>query len=445
MTTLVAAVWLVLALLAGVTILQPFSPYWLAAVGLPWLGGAAAIALGRRRLTRIPPLLTSPRGRLAAELVVLGTLLTAWLFGVAGAVLFATWIAAASIILLVARGPDAVLEGWARLILVGAACLFSFVLVEGFLNLPPVAARLGVPRELATWDQRYDDTARRNILGLRSRHERIERTPGTIRIAAIGDSFTWGDKIASSDSTWPSFLERMVASMRPDVPVEVFNLGRRGFTTANEVEFMDRLGWTLRPDILVLQYYVNDSYESFPGLGSTSPRPTVRLVPHRFRQGFVGRSALLQVVEGRLSGLARGRSGEVYIPLYDPERIGWRQVQASFRALADSARARSVPALVVLFPSLSNGVWSAAEHTHRKVYDQVIRGARESGLAALDLMPAFAAQKQPGESWWATPYDSHPNARAHAFAAAEIARYLDENGWLRAAPSDRISSRKASP
>ena len=41
-----------------------------------------------------------------------------------------------------------------------------------------------------------------------SRHERVERSPGGVRVVAGGDSFTWGDKIANSDSTWPPPLEK---------------------------------------------------------------------------------------------------------------------------------------------------------------------------------------------------------------------------------------------
>jgi hypothetical protein len=52
----------------------------------------------------------------------------------------------------------------------------------------------------------------------------VRKEAGTERIVVLGDSFTWGDKIASSDSTWPAQLEQQLRDGWPGRRIEVVNL-----------------------------------------------------------------------------------------------------------------------------------------------------------------------------------------------------------------------------
>jgi hypothetical protein len=46
------------------------------------------------------------------------------------------------------------------------------------------------------------------------------------------------------------------------------------------------------------------------------------------------------------------------------------------------------------------------------------------GVPVLDLLPAFQGRK--AKDLWVSPGDHHPNERAHAIAANEIGRFLEE-------------------
>jgi lysophospholipase L1-like esterase len=52
-------------------------------------------------------------------------------------------------------------------------------------------------------------------------------------VIALGDSFTWGSKIASSDSTWPSLLEHLLTQPPEGKPTEVINMGQSGFALSS--------------------------------------------------------------------------------------------------------------------------------------------------------------------------------------------------------------------
>ena len=61
------------------------------------------------------------------------------------------------------------------------------------------------------------------------------KTNNRLRIIVLGDSFTWGDKLANHEDLWTSVLERNLQQDINDKDIEVVNLGLKGFTTVNEL------------------------------------------------------------------------------------------------------------------------------------------------------------------------------------------------------------------
>ncbi|MFO0983172.1 MAG: hypothetical protein U1E76_15815 [Planctomycetota bacterium] len=72
---------------------------------------------------------------------------------------------------------------------------------------------------------------RRNTQGFRDR-EFTPKRPGSVRILAVGDSFTFGDSIVDVADTWPRVLEQRLRSAGRDV--EVLNLGWSGTNTQDQ-------------------------------------------------------------------------------------------------------------------------------------------------------------------------------------------------------------------
>src|SRR5207302_1625735 len=73
-----------------------------------------------------------------------------------------------------------------------------------------------------------------NSKGLRNREIAYERRPGTLRILMLGDSFTEGWGVASSD-TFASRVERLLAER--GIAAEVINAGVGNYNTAMEVSY----------------------------------------------------------------------------------------------------------------------------------------------------------------------------------------------------------------
>jgi len=97
-----------------------------------------------------------------------------------------------------------------------------------------------------------------NALGFRdARDYQLEKKPNTFRILVLGDSVTFGHG-ALSDTTYPFLLEQRLKQWRPDVNWEVWNLGVPGYNTTQELKYLERVGPTYQPDLVIVGFYEND-------------------------------------------------------------------------------------------------------------------------------------------------------------------------------------------
>jgi len=214
-------------------------------------------------------------------------------------------------------------------------------------------------------------------------------------------------------------------------PVEVINMAQRGWTTPNEAELLSRLGWQFDPDLVIVQFYLNDAYESGANFAQESGR-RLYLLPEQFWQGYIQTSSLSALVSRAVNGLLFGMllREEETEGRYADSTTGWRQMQAALREIGDSARTRRTPVLFVLFPDLTPGAWTAETYPAREIHSLVAREALAAGLEVLDLTSAFAAEGGDWKRWWATPYDAHPNEAAYAVVATALAEHIKQHHWL---------------
>jgi lysophospholipase L1-like esterase len=95
-----------------------------------------------------------------------------------------------------------------------------------------------------------------NSKGLRSDREfSYEKPAGTVRILALGDSFTIGYEVLQEQS-YPELLERLLR--QKGYAVEVINAGVSGFSNAEALVFLEQEGKKYQPDIVTLGFFEND-------------------------------------------------------------------------------------------------------------------------------------------------------------------------------------------
>jgi lysophospholipase L1-like esterase len=352
---------------------------------------------------------------------------TAWIFSVAAALALTLVLATAVLVQAARQRPRAVQTMLARTVTLGTLALGGGLVLEGLLG-GAFATRIGAPSVREAWEQRYAKIREQNFFGFRSPYEQVLPEAGTIRVVALGDSYTWGDGIARTEDTWPGQLERVLRETLHR-PVEVINTGRSGWTTANEAELLRRFGWQWQPDLVVIQFTLNDVTESAPGFRDKED-PRRRVLPLRFRTGAVKKSALLFLIETRLSVLMNPNWGSTNPARFHPDSLAWQQTAAALREIADSARARHVPAVLLLYPLLVAGVWTPDTYPYSDLINQVARAGQEVGLDVVNLVDVYGAQGGDWQRWWVTAYDPHPNAEANALAVRALAAHIGARGYL---------------
>ncbi len=329
------------------------------------------------------------------------------------------------------RTGEALTKSVENVLLMAFSVAILLVIGEIAFRLPPVVARTGGNTPgMARWvKQEYDPGT--DYRGFRSRYLNQPKPAGTFRILTLGDSYTWGDKIAHLQDIWPYVLERLLN--RRDRPVQVVNLGKCGLTTVNEAEMLERLGWSFDPDLIVLNFTLNDTLPSGPNYFSEPEEWYFQTRPLSpiFHRALDRHSYLYSFLNSRVRSLQiRSRYPDGYVPLYADDFDGWQACRAALREMGEKTRKRGVPMLVVIFPSFASPKMDEASYPFLKLHQKVAAAAQEAGLPVLDLRPVYARFGRSGRSWWALPCDAHPSVEGHRVAGEAIAKKIEELGVL---------------
>ena len=104
-----------------------------------------------------------------------------------------------------------------------------------------------------------------NSLGYRDRERSARKSPGTFRVALLGDSFVEAFQVGQAE-TLAAILERRLnaeCGAAPATSFEVLNFGVSGFGTAEELETLRYRASEFAPDLVLLNLYTsNDLYDN---------------------------------------------------------------------------------------------------------------------------------------------------------------------------------------
>jgi lysophospholipase L1-like esterase len=256
--------------------------------------------------------------------------------------------------------------------------------------------------EVLIYEHRPDYQGRTESHGiLRGTEASLDKTG--FRVVVLGDSIAAALRLPPSSS--------FAARLEEELGIEVLNFAVNGYRTVQEARLLELRAARFSPDVIVLQYCLND-----PGNSKT---PTIWF-RKRSRSRLVRaltdpRDSAYVPVFGPDYGTA-----DYWFRLYDPESRSWRSVERAFEAVARIGREQDARCVLLLFPLLLDG-WK--RKTVQPFHDQVTHAARKAGMEVIDLLSLY--ESIPVEDLRRAPGDIyHPNARGHAIAAQALARHL---------------------
>ena len=99
-----------------------------------------------------------------------------------------------------------------------------------------------------------------NSLGMRDREYSLNKTAGILRVAAVGDSYTFGWGVNLSDS-WPKVLEKKLNDK--GIKAEVMNFGIPGADLQDMAWIIRKKVVSFNPDIIIVTFAIDDFTNTF--------------------------------------------------------------------------------------------------------------------------------------------------------------------------------------
>ena len=245
-----------------------------------------------------------------------------------------------------------------------------------------------------------------NSKRLRDREFSYDRKPGALRILMLGDLLTvgWGVPV---EQTFSKRIEKLFAA--DGVGAEVINTGVGNYNTIQEVEYFLTEGFKYRPDIVVLNFFVNDAE---PILAHEQPSILARVC-----------YACIFIL-GRVDTLARKFLDqkdwvEYYLSLFDGGNgTGWLKAKESIEKLAGYCRSHGIALIIANLPELHD----VRHYRFEQISNLVRDAANQYSVDYVDILPYL--QREESADLWVTPADPHPNAHANNLIAQGLYRAL---------------------
>ena len=262
-----------------------------------------------------------------------------------------------------------------------------------------------------------------NRFGNRER-EIPPKPAGKYRIAALGDSFTYGQGIEDRER-FSNLLEGFLGA-----GYEVYNFGSPGANLPDHVDALPAV-LTVKPDFVLLQLFVNDF--EMPEMARPEPRP---MLPSAYWDyWFQMRSLLYDLASDQWNSMQQRmgitESYEGYMARNLADRNGPMAVKAYglLRTFIENAKKGNVGVGVVFFPAIDAMAKHGGNYPFRYLHDGARVLCEEEKVPYLDLLQNYSQVKD-ASTLWVSPFDAHPNANANKRATYEMLRVFGPT-WQR--------------
>jgi lysophospholipase L1-like esterase len=288
--------------------------------------------------------------------------------------------------------------------------------------------------ELVPGSVSFEDNAwyRINRDGIRDRDYDVTKPKGTFRIAAVGDSVTFGLGLKLED-TWPKQLERELQKTNPSV--EVINFGVMGYNTPQEAERIQDKVLKYSPDLMIIDYSLNDigvfsrerrvlgTYKGYDSFLTTGNRLVDGLLSHFKTYTLVKNRLFLKKNQDKRPQyskdgrklIQKGYSRYFFDAYQDPEN--WKILNAAFAKI----RALTQPKIPVLFV-IHTELKDMDPYLFTDIHETVKKLCFEYGFSVLDPLADMLAYK--ASDLRISRANIHPNALGNKVFIQAVARYL---------------------
>lgn len=285
----------------------------------------------------------------------------------------------------------------------------------------------------------YSEKVSTNTYGYRD-YEFKKKKPGSYRILAVGDSFTFGLGIETNDKTYPKLLEKYLKT-RPELKnkdIEVFNIAAKGYSPDQEYRQIQKEVSILEPDMILWNFSLPGDMYNLLHEGKW-PIPSLydvdenKLVPldARFNwlyiakyikthsPSFVGTSHIFNLLTYRISQV-RFTSRKPYMSNKDMTPWIAKKIHLEIRDIQKLAEKKNMQLVIVSLPYPEQFNMSTQSRSLTLAYQSIIQSAQQSGTVVIDMKDSIVKKKPHSWSDLYFKIDYHPNQKGAAFFAETV-------------------------
>jgi len=312
-----------------------------------------------------------------------------------------------------------------------------FALVEAFLRSDEMQRRLGGSQYVQLdYEISASHIEKANSLGFTDIERSLQAGSNKYRIAVLGDSFVWGDGLADWNKIWSHQLEYKLRDQFGE-DIEVLSWGDRGWSTNNQLRFLDETGSSYEIDYLIIGFVSNDPHIRGVSMARRSfvwQKVVKRILPMFENLVSISTTSLNALLYSLPYFTHWGYDGWARA-LYTPENLA--EYDKLLQRLKTFSTQQGIGLLVVNTPTLH-------DDTDDFVFDKITPMLEALEIDYVDVGPTIQQRfghLSPVEAraqLWANPADSHPGATLHSIYADEVFSFiLDSN--IRTDIDSRIS------
>ena len=250
-----------------------------------------------------------------------------------------------------------------------------------------------------------------NSLGHRNAELINPKPKNERRIHFIGSSMLLGWGVPLEQGMVARVEKRLNVEKSPKSGLKYvgINAGIANYNTFYEVELFERQVEQTAPDLVVVQYYINDA----------EPNPT-RSDSYILKKSLLAAFSYLRVKS--VLQTSSSTMEEHYTALYKDGQPDWERTLNSMKKLKDICDKKGIPLVVLLVPEIHD---FSKDNPYTEIYAKLEKTF--SNLAAIVINPLDEMRQRFSdipEGIWITRRDPHPNSAGHEVLANSLSNYL---------------------
>jgi lysophospholipase L1-like esterase len=225
------------------------------------------------------------------------------------------------------------------------------------------------------------------------------------RIVLLGDSIAWGWGVQMA-AAFPQLLEIHLHTMtaKDEIPPIIYNLSVDGYSTEQELRMLERRGFEFQPDLVIINYVLNDPDTADGGLA-------------RYYRSDIMLIRLARRAAARVDQILFSKQNvtEYHQQIHSDNE---KQIRRCFRQLGQLSEENNVPILVAITPVFH--FQPGQPYYWQNIHDSIEQLCEQNDLLFVDLTSGFRGKhstKYSFDKW-------HPNEAGHSIIAEVLADYL---------------------